>query len=66
MTLIPIKEIVFEWDASDPTRFKAVFEDIISMSFDSGFARQLATALVTMADRVDARIDDAIDSLELQ
>lgn len=58
-----LHEIAFEWDDEDPLRFRMVMGDT-ALNMDATLARQLATAMTEMAERVDRKVNDAIAKLE--
>ena len=59
---ILIKDVI-RWDEEDPTRFIVTFETV-DVNFDAGIARKLATALLTMAERADERIEKALEGIK--
>jgi hypothetical protein len=65
MKRVMIRDIPIRWDPEDPTRFIVSFEDV-DINFDAGIARKLATALLTMAQRADDRIDKTLAGMEGQ
>jgi hypothetical protein len=65
MMSVNLNEIPIRWDEEDPTRFIVSFQNV-DVNLDAGIARKLATALLTMAERADERVNRALRQIEGQ